>query len=155
MFGISRLTGILIAAGLTVATIYGIGYNKGQHSVQVEFDAYKAQAQIEMAKLAAQTRDTERTMQSQSNQIQKDKQHEINAINRAAAAVFGGLRLRPTRDENLPSDSRTTESCDGSQLYRNDAEFLVREAERADEVMAELKACYQAYDSVKSLTDSQ
>ena len=155
MFGISRLTGILIAAGLTVATIYGLGYKSGKHSVQVEFDAYKAQAQIELAKLAAQTRDTERTMQSQSNQIQKDKQHEINAINRAAAALVSELRNRPARGENLSTDSRATENCDGSQLYRDDAEFLAREAERADEVMAELKACYKAYDSVKSLTDSR
>jgi nucleoid-associated protein YgaU len=41
------------------------------------------------------------------------------------------------------------QDCNGSTLSAPDAEFLIREAARADEIRIGLEACYKQYDSIQ------
>jgi hypothetical protein len=90
-------------------------------------------------------RDKEHQYQADADQIRKDKDAQIKVINTQLVDAISGLRSRPS------SAAKTTDGkdCNGQALSAPDAEFLIREAARADEIRIGLQACYQQYDSIK------
>lgn len=97
------------------------------------------------AKQEQALRDKEHQYQSDADQIRKEKDAQIRDINSKLVDAVSELRKRPGRT----TETNTGQSCNGSRLYAEDAEFLVREAARADEIRAGLEACYKQYDSLK------
>ena len=90
-------------------------------------------------------RDKEHQYQSDADQIRKDKDAQIKAINTQLVDAISELRKRPSRTEQTTNGK----GCNGASLYAEDSEFLVREAARADEIRVALQACYKQYESVK------
>lgn len=90
-------------------------------------------------------RDKEHQYQSDADQIRKDKDAQIKAINTQLVNAVSELRKRPSRTEQTTNGK----GCNGASLYAEDATFLVREAARADEIRVGLQACYKQYDSIK------
>lgn len=102
------------------------------------FERYKADQVTQVLKI-------EHDQQAAADQIRKQKDAQIEAINNQLANAISELRKRPSR-----SDKANTGSCGtGATLYADDAEFLVREAARADKIRAGLQACYKQYDAIK------
>jgi hypothetical protein len=93
-------------------------------------------------------RDKEHQYQSDADQIRKDKDAQIKVINNQLVDAVGELRKRPSRATET-SIGQTPSGCNGSKLYAEDSEFLVREAARADKIRIGLDACYKQYDSIK------
>ena len=89
-------------------------------------------------------RDKEHQYQADADQIRKDKDAQIKVINNQLVDAVSELRKRPSRT----AEASNGKSCNGASLFAEDAEFLVREAARADEVRVALDACYKQYDSV-------
>jgi hypothetical protein len=89
-------------------------------------------------------RDKEHQYQADADQIRKDKDAQIKVINNQLVDAVSELRKRPSR----AAETSNGKSCNGTSLFAEDAEFLVREAARADEVRVALDACYKQYDSV-------
>jgi len=89
-------------------------------------------------------RDKEHQYQADADQIRKDKDAQIKVINNQLVNAVSELRKRPSRT----AETSNGKSCNGASLFAEDAEFLVREAARADEVRVALDACYKQYDSV-------
>ena len=121
--------------GLAVLAIAGLGYGKYEH---YQFEEYKAQ-EIKNA------RDKEHQMQDATDQIRKDKDAQINAINNQLFDALSQLRQRTSRTDKSANNGQTGT---GSTLFAEDAEFLVREATRADQIRVALDACYKQYDEV-------
>ena len=78
----------------------------------------------------------------------KDKEDAIKSINKRHAAIVSGLRQRTERPITLTFSTETSGSsvCTGAgstgeQLYRQDAEFLIGEAAKADILREALKTC--------------
>ena len=90
-------------------------------------------------------RDKEHQYQSDADQIRKDKDAQIKAINTQLVDAVSELRKRPSR----ATEASTGQGCNGASLYAEDSTFLVREAARADEIRVALQACYKQYESVK------
>lgn len=90
-------------------------------------------------------RDKEHQYQSDADQIRKNKDAQIKVINNQLVDAVSELRKRPSR----ASEASNGKSCNGASLYAEDAEFLVREAARADEIRVALEACYKQYDAIK------
>ncbi|CAB4151905.1 hypothetical protein UFOVP599_41 [uncultured Caudovirales phage] len=90
-------------------------------------------------------RDKEHQYQSDADNIRKEKDAQIKAINGQLVDAVSELRKRTSRTEKASNGS----NCNGSSLYAEDAEFLIREAARADEIRVGLQACYKQYDSIK------
>ena len=90
-------------------------------------------------------RDKEHQYQSDADNIRKEKDAQIKAINGQLVDAISELRKRTSRTEKASNGS----NCNGSSLYAEDAEFLIREAARADEIRVGLQACYKQYDSIK------
>lgn len=77
----------------------------------------------------------------------KDKEDAIKSINKRHAAIVSGLRQRTERPDSVISKEVSSASvCTGTgstgeQLYRQDAEFLIGEAAKADILREALKTC--------------
>ena len=121
--------------GLAVIAMAGVGYGKYEHNA---FEEYKAE-EIKNA------REKEHQMQDATDQIRKDKDAQINAINNQLANALIELRNRPSRTSQISSNGQ---NGTGSTLFAEDAEFLIREAARADQIRTGLEACYKQYDEV-------
>ena len=90
-------------------------------------------------------REQEHQYQANADKIRKEKDAQINAINSQLVDAISQLRKRPSRS----TETTNGQSCNGTGLYAEDAEFLVREAARADQIRVALQACYNQYDSLK------
>ena len=78
----------------------------------------------------------------------KDKEDAIKSINKRHAAIVSGLRQRTERPITIPTvkEAGSASVCTGTgstgeQLYRQDAEFLIGEAAKADILREALKTC--------------
>jgi K+-sensing histidine kinase KdpD len=90
-------------------------------------------------------RDKEHQYQADADQIRKDKDAQIKVINNQLVDAVSELRKRPSRT----TEASNGKSCNGTSLFAEDAEFLVREAARADEIRVALDACYKQYEAIK------
>lgn len=116
---------------------------------------------LERANQVVQYTITQSTIEikNRTKAIEKEKKDEILNLDRKYNATIAGLQSRITRQEGNSnsrntSNSESTSACTGVQLYREDAEFLAREARLADEIRLELNSCYKQYDAVKDKLDS-
>ena len=89
-------------------------------------------------------RDKEHQYQLDADKIRKEKDAQIRNINAQLVDAVSELRKRPSR----AAEASARQGCNGASLYAEDAEFLVREAARADEIRISLQTCYKQYDSI-------
>lgn len=101
--------------------------------------------QHEQAAQEKTIRNKEHQYQADADKIRIEKDAQIKAINSQLVDAIAELRKRPSR----ATETTNGQSCNGTGLYAEDAEFLVREAARADQIRVALQACYQQYESLK------
>ena len=144
---IAPYIGIVVGA----ATLYFVAYNRGQESIQVQWDKAKLETLNHHldAMREAQAKQVELT--EKINTIKRATNEETSNLRATVNTLASQLRDRPTR-ENFGTDTNagtrtdtSTAGCTGAQLFRDDAEFLAREAERADTLRLLLKECRSAY----------
>ena len=128
--------------GNLLALIFAVyqGYDYGRRSVQVKWDAEKA------AIVTAQ-REKEALLQANMDKLREDKRRETAKLRRTVAALTDSLRNRPERPAVPASatDGDAGRGCTGAELYREDAELVVAESERAEIIRIALKKCQDAY----------
>ena len=90
-------------------------------------------------------REKEHQYQADADKIRKDKDAQIQVINNQLVDAISSLRKRPSRAEQ----AATGQSGTGATLSAEDAEFLIREAARADKIRVGLESCYAQYDAIK------
>lgn len=135
MFPLPITTWLKLGAIVAVcATMWFLGYNFEAS----RFERYKADQMAQVQKI-------EHEQQAATDQIRKQKDAQIEAINTQLVNAIGELRKRPSRADQASHG----QSCTGGALPAEDAEFLVREAARADKIRAGLSACYEQYDALK------
>jgi len=136
MFPLSLSSYMMI--GFAVLAMAGLGYGKYEH---YQFEEYKAEE-------VKNAREKEHQQQDAADQIRKDKDAQITAINNQLADALVQLRNRPSRSSQVSENGQSSVGCTGAQLYREDSDFLQREATRAETIRVALKACYAQYDEV-------
>lgn len=92
-------------------------------------------------------RTKEHQYQDAADQIRKQKDEQINAINSQLVDAISQLRERPSRAKQA-NTGQAVSGCTGAQLYAEDAELVIREAARADIIREALKSCYSQYDAL-------
>ena len=128
---------------LWIGTLFGaliFGYIHGREQVQAEWDAEKA------ATVIAQ-RTKEAALQANMDKLREEKNRETAKLRRTVAALTDSLRDRPERPA-VPTSASAGDAggwCSGPQLYRQDAELALSEAERADRIRLQLIQCQEAY----------
>ena len=146
MFG--ELTWIKL--GATVAALL-VAFTSGWiingwrwNTAALKLAAVQTQARIDAEQ---KSRNQELALQAAADTARSNKDAEINIIRSQLDAALVGLRERPLRSADLPGTASTCPPATGAQLSREDAEFLAREAARADAVAAGLKACHTTYEA--------
>ena len=95
------------------------------------------------------SRNQERALQAAADNARNIKDAEIEIIRSQLDAALVSLRERPLRGANVPGTPSSCPPATGAQLSREDAEFLAREAARADALVAELRTCHAFYKSAE------
>ena len=121
-----------------------------------EYD--KAQAVNEVVKQAEKaskdykerTERVQKTLDASYRLALKEKDVKITSIERNLRSDIERLRNREVRP-NVVTITETRETCTGTGLYREDAEFLTREASRAEILRAHIKSLESQYEMVRKL----
>ena len=127
-----------------------MGFSLGTHKVQEEWDAAIAVQIQEQAKQEEKARGREKELEAKLAQLKKEKADEqvrIAALQRSISSSLQQRAKRPS-DGDLPKTSsvgNNSNVCTGRELFREDGEFLAREAYRADSFRLQLIACQAAY----------
>lgn len=146
-----------VAIGIVIASVasmagYGKGYVAGKANIQQKWDKEKAVQMAEYAAAQQAAREKEQKLQANADNLRKEKDREIRDLNARSIALSNSLRDRQSRSE-AGSVSKTAgagvSQCDGSKLSREDAEFLVGEANAADQVRLALSQCIAQYKAAK------
>lgn len=144
-------TAIEIAeAVLAFVLVMAVGYG-----VWLYKDRQYQTLQKEYAQLIQQSEDIaiqhSKDMAEQKAAADKDKNEAIKKNTASLQSVIDSLRKRQSRPANVSNNTSAGSTCTGAQLYREDAEFLAREAARADSVIIERDYYYGQYESVRKL----
>ena len=135
MFPLPVMTYVKLAAGaLLLLSVFYAGW----HLRDADFMAYKAT-------IIVQKETIEKEQQAATDQIRTQKDAQIASINNQLLDAVSQLRSRPNRAQASSNGQDGT----GRALSAEDAEFLIREAARADIIRTGLGACYKQYDSLK------
>jgi hypothetical protein len=105
-------------------------------------------------------REVEKHLNARVVQLQKEKENAVKAVTRRYTRLVNQLRDRLSRAEHFNEDgtprdpgASTTDGsgrvCTGRQLSREDGEFLIGEAAKADTLRESLRLCRQAYEELK------
>lgn len=132
----------VVVTWLCSITIAGwLSYGAGVDKEATKFIKYRQQQQ---ALVIAQEEQHKLSLVQQL----KDKEDAIKTLNQRHAFIVNGLRQRAERPvtltfstENSGSFVGTGTGSTGQQLYREDAEFLIGEAAKADILREALKTC--------------
>lgn len=113
----------------------------------------------ESSRLAMQVaRESEHQLAKAAEQIRKNKDEEIASLNRTVRDLrdrLSHLSNRPASDPNPPASFGTApEGCPGPVLYRDTAQALADEAERADTIRINLIQCYAQYERAREVAES-
>ncbi len=130
-----KLIGIIVAIAIT----FGAGWTT---------NGWRLNTRYEKEKIAQEEASRKKEIEHQTavDAIRKDKNEQIDAINTQLYNTLSELHKRTSRPSNTLSING--QSGTGRSLYAEDAEFLIREAARADTIRSSLDACYKQYDEV-------
>lgn len=142
-----------VRIGLMVAVIAGAGIAgwmwRGAIAERDIATIEKSIAQ-QREQAATEARATERKQQEKVNEALREQNSALAGVADKLRLELGRLRNRPERPAVVPEAPRAAcEGSTGAELSRPDAEFLAREAARADEIRAGLVACYQVIDELQ------
>ncbi len=124
-------------------------------SMKLETAESKAHYSEVARKAEAANRNQERQHAADLATITKRTADETRLLAASVARLAGELRNRPERPASgsVPAGGASPVACTGAQLYRPDAEFLVWESARADQLRIDLADCQARYDSAAKRTN--
>ena len=133
------MTRYLSIAGVALALAGGLWFHGNYHGRKV------MQLKIEQANNRAL--EEKQRLQEKIDDITQNQADRLADIIAERDAALEQLRQRPDR---VP-EAATTEcqGATGAELSRPDAEFLTREAARADQLRQALKSCYDYADKLQ------
>ncbi len=134
---------IIALAAFLVALWAFHEYDKAQAVNKVVEQAEKASKDYK-----ERTERVQKTLDASHRLALKEKDVKITSIERNLRSDIERLRNREVRP-NVVTITETRETCTGTGLYREDAEFLTREAARAEKVRIERDYYWQQYEDAR------
>jgi hypothetical protein len=126
-----------------------IGWFVNGWRLQSKIATLEKQYAQNVAEVYELVRQREEELTDKIDKIEKRKNGEIANVNARLRVALNELSERTSRNTTSqnPTDCKGTT---GTELSREDAAFLAREAARADRLRAALGACYIQYDEARS-----
>lgn len=161
-FKLAAVAALVISYAGTGWYGYSSGKETGMAEVQQKWDEERALILAAQAEEQMKARQREQELQALTAKLRREKDAEVRRLTRQYAALADSVRNRPERpsdsDSELPADSGDSSGgagCTGAELFQPDAAFLIREAERADQLRIALQQCQAAYESARKVTSQQ
>ena len=175
MFGISLISDKLYQGAILVMGVSLVGLFIHVKTLEAEkFEAISekdkvvADHNVKLAAMEKKLRKSDELVSSASetlsttiSDLEVKRNEQVNKIRTSSDTVIASLKLRASRPTGSPTKpgqanqySNNESDATGASLFRQDAEFLVGEATRADFQREALKTCYSDWDSlVKTVKD--
>ena len=134
-----------------IATLIVLGALLGLHYYDKEqaISQVKREYAIKSAEVITRTERATQALEASHVKEVLEKDEKINRISADLDVAIKRLQHRPLRSSS-PLSTSDTRACRGSELYREDAEFLTREAARADKLIEERNYYYREYENARS-----
>ena len=139
----------LVGAASLVVVLFAAGWTVNGWRLGNQIESMKAEQAEKEAAALVEVRKKEAVLVAQAEQIRKNKDAEINAINNRLNSTLVELRKRPVRIASSAGSPSCTAGT-GASLFREDGEFLIGEAARADKLRQALIECYNRYDALRN-----
>lgn len=159
MLGFLSLVPARLWAGLALAAALGLAlmwfgharYTAGAEHVTAAWDADKL-AQSKAALTLIENRDRAQSdLQSKADKQRSAANAQMRDLDARLAAAVDSLHNRPERPNagSVPEVAPAGVGCTGAGLFAADAQFLIREAGRADRLRARAETCEAAYSAAR------
>ncbi|NMM21861.1 MAG: hypothetical protein HHJ15_18230 [Rhodoferax sp.] len=125
-------------------------YVIGGNSVQVKWDAAKLTKAAANLVAEQDARTKERNLQAIADTLRKSQNDEIIKLGISLDAARAAVRVQhstPRPADYVAPVAGAGAGCSGASLYTQDAEFLIREAGRADAQRLQLETCQTQYNA--------
>lgn len=144
---------VAIILATALAASHWKAYTSGQKQVQAQWNAERLDIAMKTLRLMENNTRASDELQAKADTTRRNKNAHIARLDSDLAAALARLQDRPDRPgaADLPAHTSAgpAPGCTGAQLYRPDAEFLTRESDRAQRVLADLAECQAAYQSAR------
>jgi hypothetical protein len=150
MYGllIPSLGRIIPIIGIVLA--FSAGWITNGWRLNASIASLQASYAEERGRVLQEVRNREKSLFEASERIRKDRDAKIRNLDGRLRTVTAELQQRQKRDSRESTDTAACSGATGAELSREDAEFLAREASRADQVVENLNYCIRQYDKVRS-----
>ena len=142
---------VVVAVGL--AASHWKVFNLGKAEIRAEWAADKLEESKQALRLTEKTIEKTTTLQASADQLRKDKDAKIAALDVRLTDALNRLRDRPERprEGDMPTGAGAGPApiCTGAGLYREDASAFIREAARANRLLDNLAQCQDQYNKVR------
>ena len=144
----------LIALGTIIAALGAFHYIDKGNALREQENAFKARLELSVAKAKADTKETEKKLADSALKGEQDKNEKLQDINAKLSATIISLQQRPSRPTS-PTTTTVVQACTGRELFKEDGEFLAREAALADKVVVERDFYYEQYERAREILAKQ
>lgn len=118
------------------------------HNAKIEY-TIELNKQAEVQRKAREKAEGE--LIAKHNILMEERDAQLLAVNASLDDALERLSNRPTRPASVsnPSTSKVEQACTGRELYREDGQFLAREAARAEALIIERDYFYNEYENAR------
>lgn len=145
----------LILLGALITALGAFHYIDKGYALSQQEKLSKARIELAVKEAEKRTKETEKELASSALKGEQDKNEKLKSNNDKLSATIVSLQQRPTRTISNPSIATVVQACTGRELFREDGEFLAREASRADEVVIERDFYYEQYERARTILAKQ
>jgi hypothetical protein len=156
---LSSLRWVALGSCLGLAAMVGLyfrGVKDGTTRANLRWEVRVAQQYAQAAAREATVKAQNTQLQTYVQTLTEAEAYESARVDRLTRGVLSGLQARDARPPATGTDSgRGPAAGDaprfgtGAELYREDSEFLIGEAARADQIRAALRTCTAQYNAVR------
>jgi hypothetical protein len=151
MYGllINPILGRIIPIVGILAIGVALGWVTNGWRLNASIASLKASYAEDRGRVLTEARNRDRSLLEASERLRKDRDAKVKDLNRKLQSVNAELQQRKERDSRESTNTTACSGATGAELSREDAEFLVREATRADEVVVQLNYCIAQYNKLR------
>lgn len=145
----------LIALGTILGALAGFHYIDKAHALDIQKKAFEARLELSIANARTETKETEKQLAQAALEGEQEKNEKLKSINDKLSSTIVSLQQRPTRPTSPAPITTVVQACTGRELFREDGEFLAREAALADQVVVERDFYYDQYERARAILAKQ
>ena len=134
----------MIALVVLLGALWGIHSIDKHYAIKAVNQEWELKSKKERARVVL----TESILKEDNRVATGKKDAQIKDLDVKLSAALVSLQHRPTRPK-VVTVTEVRESCTGRELFREDGEFLTREASLADKVVVERDYYYNEYENAR------